>query len=83
MRFDIKRAAGHIGRGWCNQKLPDKQIQYVTRIIARNSLILLRRDSGTFGEIGTETPKAVEAIRAALAARTTFTIDLLNYRKSG
>ena len=28
-------------------------------------------------------PKAVEAIRAALAARTTFTIDILNYRKSG
>jgi PAS domain S-box-containing protein len=26
---------------------------------------------------------AVEAIRAALAARTTFTIDILNYRKSG
>jgi PAS domain S-box-containing protein len=33
---------------------------------------------------GPETdPKAVEAIRAALAARTTFTIDLVNYRKSG
>jgi len=33
---------------------------------------------------GPETdPKAVEAIRAALAARTTFTIDILNYRKSG
>lgn len=28
-------------------------------------------------------PNAVEAIRAALAARTTFTIDILNYRKSG
>lgn len=28
-------------------------------------------------------PKAIEAIRAALAARTTFTIDILNYRKSG
>jgi len=33
---------------------------------------------------GPETdPKAVEAIRAALAARTTFTIDIVNYRKSG
>ena len=28
-------------------------------------------------------PNAVKAIRAALAARTTFTIDILNYRKSG
>lgn len=28
-------------------------------------------------------PKAVEAIRAALAARTPFTIEILNYRKSG
>lgn len=28
-------------------------------------------------------PKAVEAIRAALAAQTTFTIDIVNYRKSG
>ena len=28
-------------------------------------------------------PKAVEAIRAALAARTAFTIEILNYRKSG
>ena len=28
-------------------------------------------------------PNAVEAIRAALKARTTFTIDILNYRKSG
>jgi PAS domain S-box-containing protein len=33
---------------------------------------------------GAETdPKAVEAIRAALAAQTTFTIDILNYRKTG
>ncbi len=33
---------------------------------------------------GPETdPKAVEAIRAALAAETTFTIDIVNYRKSG
>ena len=33
---------------------------------------------------GPETdPNAVEAIRAALKARTTFTIDILNYRKSG
>lgn len=28
-------------------------------------------------------PNAVAAIRAALAARTTFTIDILNYRKTG
>ena len=28
-------------------------------------------------------PKAVEAIRAALEARTTFMIDIVNYRKSG
>lgn len=28
-------------------------------------------------------PNAVEAIRAALKAKTTFTIDILNYRKSG
>jgi PAS domain S-box-containing protein len=28
-------------------------------------------------------PKTIEAIRAALAARTTFTIDILNYRKTG
>ena len=28
-------------------------------------------------------PEAVQAIRHALAARTTFTIDLLNYRKDG
>ena len=28
-------------------------------------------------------PHAVEAIRAALAAKTTFTIDILNYRKDG
>lgn len=28
-------------------------------------------------------PKAVEAIRAALEARTAFTIEILNYRKSG
>jgi PAS domain S-box-containing protein len=33
---------------------------------------------------GPETdPKAVEAIRAALAAQTTFTIDIVNYRKTG
>ncbi|WP_424931722.1 PAS domain-containing protein [Amaricoccus macauensis] len=33
---------------------------------------------------GPETdPKAVEAIRAALKAQTTFTIDILNYHKSG
>ncbi|NDR55893.1 PAS domain-containing protein [Pseudoruegeria sp. M32A2M] len=28
-------------------------------------------------------PNAIEAIRAALKARTTFTIDILNYRKTG
>jgi PAS domain S-box-containing protein len=28
-------------------------------------------------------PNAVEAIRAALEARTTFMIDIVNYRKSG
>ena len=28
-------------------------------------------------------PHAVEAIRQALAAQTTFTIDILNYRKDG
>ncbi len=28
-------------------------------------------------------PNAVEAIRAALKAQTTFAIDILNYRKSG
>jgi PAS domain S-box-containing protein len=33
---------------------------------------------------GPETdPNAVDAIRAALKAQTTFTIDILNYRKSG
>jgi PAS domain S-box-containing protein len=33
---------------------------------------------------GEETdPHAVEAIRQALRARTTFTIDILNYRKDG
>ena len=33
---------------------------------------------------GPETnPKAVEAIRSALEARTAFTIEILNYRKSG
>jgi PAS domain S-box-containing protein len=33
---------------------------------------------------GPETdPNAVDAIRAALAARTTLTIDILNYRKCG
>lgn len=28
-------------------------------------------------------PNAVDAIRAALKAKTTFTIDILNYRKNG
>lgn len=28
-------------------------------------------------------PEAIEAIRAGLAARTRFTIDILNYRKDG
>ncbi|WP_236545092.1 PAS domain-containing protein [Tropicimonas marinistellae] len=69
-----------------NPKLPDNPMIYVSEefedqtgyapeeVLGRNCRFLQ----------GPETdPNAVEAIRAALRAETTFTIDILNYRKSG
>ncbi|MDV7145771.1 PAS domain-containing protein [Tropicimonas sp. TH_r6] len=69
-----------------NPALPDNPMIYVSEefeahtgyepeeVLGRNCRFLQ----------GPETdPHAIDAIRAALKARTTFTIDILNYRKSG
>lgn len=69
-----------------NPALPDNPLIYVSRefeaqtgyppeeALGRNCRFLQGRDTN---------PDAVAAIRHGLLARTTFTIDLLNYRKSG
>lgn len=66
--------------------LPDNPLIYVSEeferqtgypadeVIGRNCRFLQGPDTN---------PHAVDAIRAALAAATTFTIDILNYRKDG
>ena len=69
-----------------NPALPDNPMIYVSEefedqtgyppeeVVGRNCRFLQGPDTD---------PNAVEAIRAALKAKTTFTIDILNYRKSG
>ncbi len=69
-----------------NPALPDNPMIYVSEefegqtgyppeeVLGRNCRFLQGPDTD---------PNAVEAIRAALKAKTTFTIDILNYRKSG
>jgi PAS domain S-box-containing protein len=69
-----------------NPALPDNPIIYVSdefeiqtgyppeEAIGRNCRFLQGPDTN---------PHALEAIRQALQARTTFTIDILNYRKDG
>jgi PAS domain S-box-containing protein len=69
-----------------NPALPDNPIIFVSdefetqtgyppeEVLGRNCRFL--QGPGT-------NPHAVEAIRQALQARTTFTIDILNYRKDG
>ena len=69
-----------------NPALPDNPMIYVSdefelqtgyspeEAIGRNSRFLQGPDTD---------PHAVQAIREALKARTTFTIDLVNYRKDG
>lgn len=69
-----------------NPALPDNPIIYVSdefeaqtgyppeEVLGRNCRFLQGPDTD---------PHAIEAIRQALQARTTFTIDILNYRKDG
>lgn len=69
-----------------NPNLPDNPMIYVSdefeaqtgylpeEVLGKNCRLLQGPDTD---------PHAIEAIRQALKARTTFTIDILNYRKDG
>ncbi|TCP61848.1 PAS domain S-box-containing protein [Rhodovulum bhavnagarense] len=66
--------------------LPDNPMIYVSEEFERqtgySSDEALGRNCRFLQGEGTD-PHAIEAIRHALAAQTTFTIDLLNYRRDG
>ena len=69
-----------------NPSLPDNPLIYVSEEFERQTGYpvdeVIGRNCRFLQGPGTD-PRAVEAIRAALAAKTTFTIDILNYRKDG
>ena len=66
--------------------LPDNPMVYVSEEFERQSGYTVEEAVGRNCRFlqGPDTdPNAIEAIRHALRARTTFTIDILNYRKDG
>jgi PAS domain S-box-containing protein len=69
-----------------NPSLPDNPMIYVSEEFERQTGYSVEEALGRNCRFlqGTDTdPNAVKAIRHALSARTTFTIDILNYRKDG
>ena len=69
-----------------NPALPDNPMIYVSEEFERQTGYspeeVVGRNCRFLQGPGTD-PHAVQAIREALKARTTFTIDLVNYRKDG
>jgi len=69
-----------------NPALPDNPMIYVSEEFERQTGYspeeVVGRNCRFLQGPGTD-PHAVQAIREALRARTTFTIDLVNYRKDG
>ena len=69
-----------------NPHLPDNPMIYVSEEFERQTGYSAEEAIGRncrFLQGPDTSPDAVEAIRYALKARTTFTIDILNYRKDG
>ncbi len=69
-----------------NPSLPDNPVIYVSEEFERQTGYSVQEAVGRNCRFlqGPDTdPNAVKAIRHALRARTTFTIDILNYRKDG
>ena len=69
-----------------NPSLPDNPMIYVSEEFERQTGYSVEEALGRNCRFlqGPDTdPNAVKAIRHALRARTTFTIDILNYRKDG
>jgi PAS domain S-box-containing protein len=69
-----------------NPALPDNPMIYVSEEFERQTGYSAEEAIGRncrFLQGADTNPHAVQAIREALAARTTFTIDILNYRKDG
>lgn len=65
---------------------PDNPMIYVSEAFARQTGYSVAESLGRncrFLQGADTSPQAVEAIRQGLAARTRFTIDILNYRKDG
>ncbi|MEM8571582.1 MAG: PAS domain-containing protein [Pseudomonadota bacterium] len=69
-----------------NPALPDNPMIYVSEEFEQQTGYSpeesLGRNCRFLQGPGTD-PDAIQAIRSALAARTAFTIDILNYKKSG
>lgn len=69
-----------------NPSLPDNPMIYVSEAFERQTGYAADEAVGRncrFLQGPGTNPHAVEAIRQALKAKTTFTIDILNYRKDG